>query len=249
MVLSDWAGFTRGITLEREKKGKVLVLGTFHMSEHEGLFSERRQTEIGDLVSILADFKPTKIAVEMIVENSKILNEKYEQYKLSNYNLEMNEIFQIGFRLGLKLDHKRIYSIDWMGSSDMDYGEVEKWAKENQPELLNEIYDGISLPKLTESKSIKDYYKELNDPTLLIKLHKMYVNIARIGDVNNYVGMNWLSWWYKRNLIMYSNLTRLLDSEDERVLYIVGSSHSTIVSKFLEESDVCEIVLPLNYIS
>ncbi|WP_269432405.1 DUF5694 domain-containing protein [Bacillus sp. FJAT-22090] len=131
----------------------------------------------------------------------------------------------------------------------MDYGEVESWAKENQPELLNEIYEGFVFPELSEDKSIIDYYKELNAPTLLNKLHKMYVNLARIGDFNNYVGMNWLSWWYKRNLIMFANLTRLIDSEEERVLFIVGGSHSSIVNKFLEESEICEIVQPLTYLS
>lgn len=37
-------------------------------------------------------------------------------------------------------------------------------------------------PELSEDKSIIDYYKEFNTPTLLNKLHKAYVNIARIGD-------------------------------------------------------------------
>jgi len=55
----------------------------------------------------------------------------------------------------------------------MDYGEVESWAKENQPELLNEIYEGLEFPELSEDKSVIDYYKELNAPTLLNKLHKV----------------------------------------------------------------------------
>lgn len=164
------------------EKAKVLVLGTFHMSEHEGLLSEGRQTEIDELVSKLASFKPTKIAVEMVTGDSEYCNEKYKQYKLGTHNLEMNEIFQVGFRLGLKMEHEQIYPIDWMGTWDMDYGEVENWAKENQPELLNDIYEGLVFPELSEDKSIIDYYKELNTPTLLNKLHKAYVNIARIGD-------------------------------------------------------------------
>lgn len=220
------------------------------MSEHEGLDSEERQIEIQQLVSKLEKFKPTKIAVEMVPEDSEYYNEKYKQYKLGTYQLQMNEIFQVGFRLGLKLEHQQIYPTDWMGDSEMSYGEVENWAKENQPELLNEIYEGLSeFPVLSEGKSVIDYYKELNTPVLVNKLHKMYVNIARIGDVNNYVGMNWLSWWYKRNLIMFANLTRLIDSEEERILFIVGGSHSSIVTKFIEESEVCEIVQPLDYLS
>jgi len=61
--------------------------------------------------------------------------------------------------------------------------------------------------------------------------------------------MNWLSWWYKRNLIMFGNLTRLINSEEERILFIVGGSHSTIVTNFIEESEVCEVVQPLSYLS
>ena len=219
------------------------------MSEHKGLDSEKRQTEIEKLVSKLEKFKPTKIAVEMVPEDSEYYNEKYKQYKSGTYQLQMNEIFQVGFRLGLKLEHEQIYPTDWMGDADMQYEEVEGWAKENQPELLNEIYEGLEFPELLEDKSVIDYYRELNAPTLLNKLHKIYVNIARIGDLNNYVGMNWLSWWYKRNLIMFGNLTRLIDSEEERILFIVGGSHSTIVTKFIEESEVCEIVEPLSYLS
>lgn len=80
-------------------------------------------------------------------------------------------------------------------------------------------------------------------------MHKMYVNIARIGGINNYIGIEWLSWWYKRNLIMFSNLVHLIDTEEERILFIVGSSHASIVTKFLEESEICEIIPPLSYIS
>ena len=231
------------------EKAKVLVLGSFHMSEHEGLNSERRQTEIEDLVSKLARFKPTKIAVEMVPEDSEYCNEKYNQYKLGTYKLDMNEIYQVGFRVGLKMGHEQIYPTDWMGESDMGYGEMEGWAKENQPELLKEIYEDLVFPELSEDKTIIDYYKELNAPIFSNKLHKMYVNIARIGGLNNYVGMNWLSWWYKRNLIMFANLTRLIDTEDERILFIVGCSHTSIVTKFLEESEICEVVPSLSYLS
>lgn len=217
------------------------------MFEQEGLDSKRRQAEIEELVVKLANFKPTKIAVEMVVEANELCNEKYKEYKLGTYALEMNEIYQIGFRLGNSLGHDQIYPIDWMGEAEMGYGEIESWAKENQPELLNEIYkDGLTLPALTENKTILDYYRELNNVSWLNKLHKLYVNTARIGDFNNYIGLNWLSWWYKRNLIMFANLTRLIDTEEERILFIVGSSHSSIVSKFMEESEVCEVIEPLN---
>lgn len=228
--------------------GKILVLGTFHMSEHEELYAENRQREIEQLVNELASYKPTKIAVEMVVEGHENLNRKYNDYKQGKYHLEMNEIFQIGFRLGVKLNHEQIYPIDWMGKSEMGYGEVEQWAKENQPELFKKIYEGLSIPELTEDKSLLSYYRELNNPSFHNQLHKLYVNLARIGDFNNYIGIKWLTWWYERNLIMFSNLSRLIESDEERILFIVGVSHSTIVNNFLKESDLCDVVEPLPYL-
>jgi len=231
------------------RKGDVLVLGTFHMSGEEGLDADRRQAEIEQLVSKLARFKPTKIAVEMEPEDSDYCNEKYDRYRQGSYDLEMNEIFQVGFRLASKMGHERLFPTDWMGESDLAYGEAEQWGRENQPALLDEIFEGFTIPELSDNKSIIDYYKEINAPDILNMLHKMYVNIARIGKFNHYVGIDWLSWWYKRNLIMFSNLTRLIESDDERILFIVGFSHSSIVTQFLEESGVYGVTDPLAYLS
>lgn len=231
-----------------EKKAEILILGSFHMFEHEGLDTDQRQSEIEELVAKLERFQPTKIAVEMVPATSESCNVKYQQYLSKKDSLDMNEIYQIGFRLARKMGHKQIYPTDWMGEVEMSYGQVAEWAEKNQPELLKTIFEGFSVPELSEDKEIIDYYKELNDPDLLHHLHKIYINLARIGDIDHYIGMNWLSWWYKRNLIMFSNLSRLIESSDEKVLFIVGSSHSSIVTKFIEESEVYKVVSPLDYL-
>ncbi len=219
------------------------------MSEYDGLNSEKRQQEIAELVSQLETFKPTKIAVEMLPEDRESYNNEFNQYKLGTHKLKMNEIDQVAFRLGLKMEHEQIYATDWMGDAEMSFGEVERWAKENQPKLLNEIHEGLEAPVLLEDKSVIDFYKELNAPALIDKVYKFHLNIARIAEGTDYLGMNWLSWWYKRNLIMFANLTNLIDSEDERVLFIVGVGHSSIVTKFIAESELFEIVDPLSYLS
>src|SRR5699024_5046631 len=51
--------------------------------------------------------------------------------------------------------------------------------------LLDEIFEGFTIPELSDNKSIIDYYKEINAPDILDMLHKMYVNIARIVKYNN----------------------------------------------------------------
>ena len=233
-----------------QEKAKVFILGSFHMSEVEGLDVDQRQMEIEELVSKIEKFKPTKIAVEMEPKDSEACNEQFKRYQSCSFSLPINEIYQVGFRLGVELGHDKIYPTDWMGNAELGFGEVQSWAEEYQPELLKEILAGVEgYPAFTQDKTVLDYYKELNEPAFLDLLHKIHLNIARVGEVDNYVGMNWLSWWYKRNLIMFSNLSRLIESKEERILFIVGIGHSSIVTKFIEESELCEVVDPLRYLS
>jgi hypothetical protein len=139
--------------------------------------------------------------------------------------------------------------LDGTNEDEKDFGKVYNWANEKQPIIFKEIFEELSTaPVLTNEKSVLDYYQELNEPLLLSKLHKMYVNMARIGTIDNYVGMEWLSWWYKRNLILYSNISRIINSSEDRVLLIIGASHCSIISNFLEESNCCSVISAYKYL-
>ncbi|ONH02489.1 DUF5694 domain-containing protein [Bacillus cereus] len=230
-------------------KPKVLILGSCHMSEHEELLSEKRQAEIRELVSIIQKFQPTKIAVESITDKQDKLNEDFKQYKIGAYELALHEIDQIAFRMAANLKHKQLYAIDWMGGNEVtDVWDVHKWVKENQPDLFEEIFSLVPEIKLVDTKSVLEFYQEMNNQEVFNQLHKLYVNMARIGDFGQYVGMEWLTWWYKRNLIMYSNIVRLIETTEERILFIVGVSHCSIVARFLEEGEKCEVVLADKYL-
>jgi hypothetical protein len=84
-------------------------------------------------------------------------------------------------------------------------------------------------------------FKDYNDPVFLKNNHKLYMDIAKIGEFENYVGIDWLIWWYQRNLILFSNLTRLADSPKERILFIIGAAHIQLLSQFLQESEDYEV--------
>ncbi|UOQ84411.1 DUF5694 domain-containing protein [Gracilibacillus salinarum] len=224
------------------KRPEVCILGTFHMRNNEALLSDRRQAEMVEVISKISTFKPTKIAVEMEVDQHELLNQKYKQFLSGNFRLELSEIYQIGFRAAFESELKAIHPIDWMGTPSASFGDIQKWLEEHQPALYNELFDDFTVPNLSDEKSLLDYYKELNESSWLDYLHSFYVNTARIGDFNHYVGIEWLSWWYKRNLIIFSNLSRLIQSNDKRILLIIGCSHNTIIQNFLDESGTCDVV-------
>ncbi|WGG46266.1 DUF5694 domain-containing protein [Rossellomorea sp. DA94] len=240
------------------KKPKVMVLGTFHMRytpdlqrvELDDVLMNDRQKEIREVVNSLKEFKPTKIALEVEKEKDESLNEEYQKYLNDHLSLEVDEIHQFGFRTASELGHERLYAIDWMESvGNMGLGQVMEWAKEEQPEMyeyINETYR----PKLHLNIDPPDIYemvKKFNSESRIKLDHEMYMAIARIGKETNYVGIDWVRWWYQRNLIIYSNLAEITSSPDDRTLLIIGAGHVHLVTQFLEESGLVDVVSPSDY--
>lgn len=244
------------------KKPKILLLGTIHMrpttdlftTELDDLLSAKRQQEILDVVERVKKFRPTKVALEVEHKKNDSINEQYLQYRNGNFELPVSEVYQVGFRIASDLIHEQVHCIDWMekGAGTKGVGEVYEWAKEHQPELFEEIFGWLHRSgndnTSVSCKSILDMYRDCNEPSGVKQHHTMNINIARIGDRNNYVGMEWLTWWYQRNLILFSNLARLADSSDDRIMLIIGSAHTQILTRFIEESGLFELVNPLDYL-
>ncbi|MEK5391596.1 DUF5694 domain-containing protein [Margalitia sp. FSL K6-0131] len=236
------------------QKPKLLIVGTFHMgqttdlfqTEVDNLLSIKRQQEIREVVDRLKKFHPTKLAVEVEKKHQDSLNEEYRQYSDGNLELKVNEVYQLGFRIASELEHKEIYCIDWMeqGAGKKGFGDVYEWAKKNQPELFQSIFGWlheISNSANPNDKTILDMYRQYNEKEEIKQHHILNINIARIKEEEDYVGMDWLIWWYQRNLIMFSNLADLATSPNERILLIVGAAHVEILSNFIKECGLFEL--------
>jgi hypothetical protein len=52
-----------------------------------------------------------------------------------------------------------------------------------------------------------------------------YYRMARIGEPYDWAGADLVSDWFRRNIRIYSNILKLVDSPSERVLVIYGSGH------------------------
>lgn len=122
--------------------------------------------------------------------------------------------------------------------------QVLDWAKIEQPELSNFI-DEEYISKLQlglEDKSIFEMIYKYNEENFNQKQHEMYMQIARIGKDVEYVGIDWVRWWYQRNLIIYSNLAEITSLSSDRTLLIIGSAHVYLISQFLKESGLFDVV-------
>lgn len=241
------------------KKPKIMVLGTFHMRytpdlhrvEFDNLLSLKRQEEIRKVVNVLKNYKPTKIAFEVVKEKDNLLNEEYQQYINGQLELKVDEIHQFGFRTAAELKHKNIYAVDWMESvGNRAISQVLDWAKIEQPNL-SDFIDEKYRSKLQlglEDKSVFDLICNYNEEIFIKKQHEMYMQIARIGKGVEYVGIDWVRWWYQRNLIIYSNLAEITNSSSDKTLLIIGSAHVYLVSQFLRESGLFDVVTLDRYV-
>jgi hypothetical protein len=252
--------------VDREAKIKpaLVILGTYHMGtpgnnvvnpKVNDVSTPERQKQIVELVAKLKHFKPTKIVIERDLEDDAKTQKLYEQYLSGSYQLSKNETDQIGFRLARELGHKKVYCVDWSDFWDdpainyMKYAakdaELEEFLKGVNQKLKREIdADFAKLYPLP----ITDQLIFLNRPDLIEKHHKVYFDIMRIGRGKEYAGAGYLAWWYRRNMVILTNIIRLTDSPNERVLVIYGAGHNKLLNQLATESEFYNVESPLKYL-
>ena len=253
-------------------KPTVMILGTYHMNnpgadavnfEADDVLAAKRQRELQQLVEQLARFKPTKIAVEADTSLDVEVNAKYQDYLNSVYQPGRSEGDQVSFPLAKKMQHAKVYCVDWFGREDKrETVDLETFAKvHNQSELLEKADAMVqdmaqeslaTLTELQESGSVIDMFHFLNQEETIRTLHKIN-NIpplihAQIGVGDQYVGLDWLLDWYERNLKIYVNLTRITESPDDRILLMIGAGHVGLIQQFLEDSADYIVESPLKYL-
>ncbi|TSB48233.1 hypothetical protein FN960_01385 [Alkalicoccobacillus porphyridii] len=107
--------------------------------------------------------------------------------------------------------------------------------------LLTEKIQSVQKAHAGSGTNLLDWYRHMNDARSIQSDHEIYMHIARIGDWEHYIGVDWLRWWYQRNLIIYANLTKLIESNEERIFLVIGAAHLHTVQQFLRESGLFEV--------
>jgi hypothetical protein len=240
-------------------RAQVLLLGTFHFEDAGrddykpkfklDVLSRPRQREIAALLSSLGRYQPTKIAVEWPVEKQGDLDALYQKYLAGQFELEGNEIYQLGFRLAKQLGHKRLFAIDarqrWYDQDISTDLLIQRAQHNNQVELLKRGREWIAyFDSLTERNdelktkmSIPDFLKYLNSPEQLrLTLGRYLVGQIEVGGNGDYSGADMRTAWYNRNLRIFSNIQRLPLDKDERVLVIIGQGHVPILRHLIENA-------------
>ena len=259
--------------MKHQTKPTIMILGSEHLGnpgmdsfnrKMDDVLAPKRQREIKQLVTQLRAFQPTKIALEADPSRDTKVNASYQDYLEDTYELQRNEGDQIGFRLAKQIGHSKVYCVDYWDDwykvfpVDDDKIDYDSFAKEHNVDYrlessppegkITQDEDGTIWVEPEEYETIIDTYKRLNEPAGRLADHQGYLRIARIGLGSEYPGANWVWYWYERNLKIFVNLTRITESDDDRILLIIGAGHVFLVQQFLEDSGNYIVESPLKYL-
>lgn len=220
-----------------QQRAEVLVLGTYHMAnpghdiynmKADDVLAPKRQEEMAQVIAALKKFNPTKIAVEADPDSDRV-TKAYADYLAGKHELTQNEIEQIGFRLAKDLGQTKIYRVDADG--DFPYTRLANYAKgSGRSKELDAIMAGFG-------EMVKEQDAELRSHTILETLlwinaddkvtrsDQLYALMGTVGEIGDWAGADLEAAWYRRNIRIYSNIVRLIESPNERVLVIFGAGH------------------------
>jgi len=218
-------------------KAEVLVLGTYHManpgrdvfnSQADDVLAPKRQAEIAQVIETLKKFRPTKIAIESTVGEDR-RTKQYADYVAGKHELTRNEIEQLGFRLAKELGHETIYPVDVDG--EFPWMRVLSHAKASGRSaeldaLKSEIGAMVEAQnRYLASHTILETLLYMNSDEKVAQDVGFYFREAQFGEPYDWAGADLVSEWFKRNMRIYSNVTQLVDSPNERILVIYGAGH------------------------
>ena len=234
-------------------KAQILLLGTDHFNDRFANSDpdEEYLTGLNKLRKTLIDFKPTRVCIEQEAENQSEINASYERYKYKSNKFFKNESYDLGFYIAMKSGLNEVVAMDRMSGDGekISVTHAIEWAKAKDD---HHPY----LKKLQHLQNTYEEYFNINDPyELFLTLNKkdiytldesIYHSMIPLGD-DIETTIPWLTWWYKRNLVMVHYILKGL-KENEKVIVIVGQSHLYILKQMLEGSDDYDALTFYDYI-
>ena len=240
----------------------LLILGVCHFAASSDSYQQQvrfdalapaRQREMEELARRLAEFRPTRIAVESLPERQSRLDSLYGAYLEGSYALGANEIYQLGFRLARNLGHQRVHAVDARMRGYTSYDDLKKSLSAfGQDSLLDFGKDpwGAKYRELFRhddsakaARPLLEHLAYLNsERRLLASMGTNLVGLFKAGSDTLPLGPDWITQSFNRDLRIFQNLQRLAQQPGERILLIIGASHVPMLRLLAQSSPEFEVV-------
>lgn len=234
---------------------KILNFATFHLSGSSDAISSsvninnpKVKKEIKKIVDKLVKFKPTIICVEVPVTSSEGTNRIYQKYKKDQSNTTnwTEEINSIAFEVGRLSGVENIYGID--SKLMFDYPKLTAMAEKSES-IKNYIQEYVKKVEKVNDEKILAKFRAYNNNEFKSETLDFYNTLAVMHTPGNYEGAEIISDFYKRNLMIYSNFNDVPKDKDDRILIILGGTHSAYLDFFMRDHPNYDLVDPHDYLA
>ncbi|TGE09476.1 DUF5694 domain-containing protein [Hymenobacter fodinae] len=233
----------------------IMLLAVPHLSQlykkdnpSTDVLSPRRQTELVAFRDQVLRYRPDAIMVEELPSEQPRLDSLYALYRQDKLDVNTmpggrSEIYQLAFPLGKRLGLNRIYCVNSEGGTSQSILHEGTNIKLYQDATTEHraYYAPVVQKWETGALSMSGLLAFLNGQPMLQQLHTLvYRTPARVTDGTlkpdpmvdstfikpHYVGAEFISVLYNRDLKIYSNIvTTQLATRSSRVLTIIGGRH------------------------
>ena len=248
---------------------EVMVVGSYHFGnpgldlnnvKADDVLKPQRQKELEELATALAQFHPTKIAVERIAKSPALIDHRFAELAPADLKTNRDERYQIAYRLARQLNMATVYAIDEQpdetAPAEPDYFPFDKvvaWAKANGKEaaldgLLDQGKAEVSqLEKWQAEGSIAHVLLNLNRPAQTERDQRWYYRVLEYGDPDKQPGAELNAYWYMRNAKIFGKLMTVAKPGD-RILVVYGSGHNYWLRHFAATTPGYRNVDPTPYL-
>lgn len=256
----------------------ILLLGSNHLAQiykannpNSDVLTPKRQAELAATCDQLQRFQPDGILVEELPERQPQIDSLYQLYREGKLDLSTlpggrNEIYQLGFVLGKRLGLTRIHCVNAPGGTSQSILhegtniELYQQATARWREFVAPIEKNL----LAGTSTMSQYMRALNDPATVKQLHALvYRTPARVTNGTlkpdemvdagfikpRYVGAEFISVFYNRDLKVYSNIvTTQLATHQKRQLLILGVRHIGSMQGIFRDDPAYQVVETARYL-
>lgn len=229
---------------ESSAPARVMLIGVWHF-DNPGLdavkfkavdvMTPTEQAYLKGLAQRIAGFRPTRILLEYPPASDALMNQRYQDWQAGKFELRVNEIYQLGFRIAKEAGLKRVDGFDVRDVK----GDDSVWPHLMQDPALAKEFGGMiaamskRLNHLHQTLGVKELLKRNNHPDEDRENKSFYLWLNPVGtDAAPHMGSNTATHWWQRNFRMYA-LVQKAAQPGERVVVIAGQGHTAVMRDFL----------------
>lgn len=225
----------------------VLNIATFHMGNTSDAnttqFDEHNaenKRRIHEIAAEIAAFRPSIIVVEDLPENNTALHQKYLEYLQNPEKQYQNpgEIELLAFEIGRLSGTSKIFGIDYKEGYDYSlYYHLKNKRDDATYERYGALVDAAEKKYPEDKMTFRELFKLNNHPQMLDMLININADLLTyISTKDRNEGADEAAKMYHRNLVMFSNFNKININKNDRIVLLMGGTHTAFFMDFLKRS-------------